>query len=132
VGNQPVLCGIDADSIQPCVERTVVAKARQGAIGANETVLDDILDLGRIAHHARNQPGELALVLGNEQTEGLLVTRLHPLDQQPVCLAISHELYFLFPPAMPRGLQSPPASITSRSARLPIAGACRHRPGCAQ
>ena len=98
MGHQPVLCGIDANPVQPGIKGAVVAKARQRTIGPNETVLNNILHLGRITHHARNQTRELALVLGNQQAESLLVTRLHALDQYPVCFAITHGLCCLFSP----------------------------------
>ncbi len=61
---------------------------------SNKTVLEQ--HLPPRFHHApcaKSRLRELALVLGNQQAESLLVTRLHTfLDQYPVCFAITHGL----------------------------------------
>ena len=61
---------------QYIVQRTLTAKARQGAVGADEGLLGDVLHQVDIAHHAADQTFDAPLVLDDQHLEGLGVAAL--------------------------------------------------------
>src|SRR5205085_4289911 len=88
--DQVVLGGVDRDSVQPRIKRTISAKARQRAVGFDKRLLRHVLDLAGVAHQPRQQPSQLALVLQYQQLEGTLVTPLRTLHQLLIYFAVSH------------------------------------------
>src|SRR6185312_12638879 len=89
-GDEVVLRGVDADAVEPRVERAVAAEIGERPVGLDERFLRDVLDLGGVADHAREQALQLALVLGDEQLESMLVSALRLLDQLLVDFAVAH------------------------------------------
>ncbi len=76
-GDQVILGRVDADAIKPCVESAVPAEIRQGAgiaLMNASCATSSISDGSRM--RAREQPLQLAVVLGDEQLEGVLVPRV--------------------------------------------------------
>ena len=65
-----ILGGIDGDTIQPRIERTVAAKSRQSAIGLNEGLLGDITDFVAVPNIAGDQIDNLGLITCKEQVKG--------------------------------------------------------------
>src|SRR5690606_24903996 len=51
-----------------------------------------VLDLGRVAYHARQQPHDLALILQDQQVEGALVPTLNTGYQFGIDIAFAHGL----------------------------------------
>src|SRR5258707_14667824 len=89
-GHEVILGRVDADPVQPGVERAVAAKRRQCPVRLDERFLRHVLDFRRIADEARQQPSQLTLILLHQQAKCLLVAALRPLDQLPVDFAVRH------------------------------------------
>src|SRR5262249_26360678 len=90
-GCQVVFGGVDADPVQPCIKRTVSAKAGKRPIGLDEGLLGYILNLGCIPDEPRQQPREFFLFLAARTSDRLLVAPLRALDQLLIAFAIAHE-----------------------------------------
>src|SRR5206468_8529756 len=107
---------------EPRVERTFSPETRQRPVRLDERFLRHVLDLRRVAHQARQQPPQLALVLRDQQLEGALVTPLRSLYEQLIDFAITHPRAFpesmslLYPPNGGRG---GPRSPTQLPTQLP-------------
>ena len=71
LGDQKIFCGIDPDSIQPCVKSRVAAKMTQCPKCLDERFLHHIFRLRRIVDQAANQAHQATLVLGDQQVERL-------------------------------------------------------------
>ena len=89
--HQVILGGVDADPVEPGVERAVAPESRQGAVGLDEGLLRHVLDLRRVPDEARQQPRELALVFADQQLECMLFAALRALDQLLIDFAIAHQ-----------------------------------------
>ena len=71
--DQVILGGIDADAVQPGIERTVAPESRQCPVGLDKGFLRHVLDFGRIPNKPRQQAHQLALVLRHQQPKSMLV-----------------------------------------------------------
>ena len=87
---QVVLRRIDSDPVKPRVKGTVSAERTQRPVGLDEGLLRNVLDFGGIADQTRQQTIQLALVLGYQQAECLLVAALYALDELLIELTIAH------------------------------------------
>jgi len=68
-------CGI-GDAIQPRAKRRLTAELRQGTVGAQQSVLDDILGRAPILHDVIDERVETLLVLADDEREGTVIAAL--------------------------------------------------------
>src|SRR4030067_880005 len=85
-----IFCRIDADAVQPCINRAFPAKPGQRPVCLDKSILCDILGLRRVTHKAGNKPPESALVLRYQQIKGELVTALDALNQLLIHFPVCH------------------------------------------
>src|SRR3546814_8363909 len=82
---------VEADPVQPGIERRLSAKAIEGAIGADESFLRDVRSIA-VADQSTDQLHDLVLVFAHEQFERALVTRLRADNELFVGNGIDHAL----------------------------------------
>ena len=99
VGDQVVLGCVHCDPVEPGIELRIAAEIPDRAVGANECVLGNVLDLAPVVDVTRDQRGDPVLVLAYQQVEGRTVPALHARDQclvlLPVLLIMSRPGYRL-------------------------------------
>ena len=84
--HQGLLCRVHCNAVQPRVELGIPPELMQGAPGANEGFLGDVLDQVHVAHHAGDQSFDAPLVLDDQQLKSALITCHRAFHQHQVAV----------------------------------------------
>ncbi len=81
---------VHGDAVDPGGEAGAAVEAVQGAVGAQEGLLHDVLGAGRVAGDAVGEVEDHASMTVHQGSEGVLVTRGSPPHQLQLELALLH------------------------------------------